>query len=34
MSRKLKFSAPYLSDIEHNRRNRLPKIVAAYEALQ
>jgi len=34
MGRRLGFSAPYLSDIEHNRRNRLPKICEAYEALE
>lgn len=34
MGRRLGFSAPYLSDVEWNRRNRLPHIVRAYEALQ
>jgi hypothetical protein len=33
MGRRLGFSAPYLSDVEWNRRNRLPAIVKAYEAL-
>ena len=33
MSRRMGFSAPYLSDVEWNRRNRLPAIVKAYEAL-
>ena len=33
MARRLEFSAPYLSDIEHNRRNCTPKIREAYEAL-
>lgn len=34
MARRLGFSAPYISDIEHGRRAALPKIVAAYEALR
>lgn len=33
MGRRAGFSAPYLSDVEWNRRNRLPAIVKAYEAL-
>lgn len=33
MGRRLGYSAPYLSDVEWNRRNRLPAIVKAYEAL-
>lgn len=34
MGRRVGFSAVYLSDIERNRRNRLPEICAAYEALE
>ena len=34
MGRRVGFSAVYLSDIERNRRNRLPAICAAYEALE
>lgn len=33
MGRRLGVSVPYLSDVEWNRRNRLPAIVKAYEAL-
>lgn len=34
MARRLKFSAPYISDIEHGRRRCLPKVRAAYESLE
>lgn len=34
MSRRLGFSAPYLCDVEWDRRNCTPKIRAAYEALR
>lgn len=33
MGRRLGVSAPYLCDVEWNRRSRLPNIVKAYEAL-
>lgn len=33
MGRRVGYSAVYLSDIERNRRNRLPDICAAYESL-
>ncbi len=34
MARRLEFSAPYICDVEHNRRACSPKIRAAYEALR
>jgi len=33
MAARLGHSAPYLCDIEKNRRNCLPRVLAAYEAL-
>ena len=33
MARRLEFSAPYICDVELNRRNCTPEIRAAYEAL-
>ena len=33
LARRLGYSAAYLSDIERNRRNCLPKVREAYEAL-
>jgi len=33
MARRLGFSAPYICDVELNRRNCSPKIRAAYEGL-
>jgi transcriptional regulator with XRE-family HTH domain len=33
MAQRLGFSAPYICDIELNRRNCTPKVRAAYEAL-
>lgn len=33
MGRRVGFSAVYLSDVERNRRNRLPAICAHYERL-
>ena len=34
MARRLGYSAPYVSDVERNRRNCTSKIRAAYEALR
>ena len=33
LGQRLHFSAPYLSDVERNRRGCTEKILAAYEAL-
>lgn len=33
MAKRMCFSAPYLCDVERNRRNCTPEIRAAYEAL-
>jgi transcriptional regulator with XRE-family HTH domain len=33
MARRLEFSAPYICDVERNRRHCTPKIRMAYEAL-
>lgn len=33
MARRLGFSAPYVSDVEKNKRNCLPKFRKAYESL-
>jgi transcriptional regulator with XRE-family HTH domain len=33
MAKRLGFSAPYICDIELNRRHALPKIVKVYEEL-